>query len=40
MEREEACRLKFTRLQWAGHVQRLPLTGNPKTALKAEFTGN
>jgi hypothetical protein len=36
----EAYRLKFKRFQWAGHVHRLPLTGNPKTALKAEFPGN
>jgi hypothetical protein len=32
--------IKFKRLQWAGHVQRLPLDHIPKKALKAEFTGN
>ena len=32
--------IKFKRLQWAGHVQRLPLDCIPKKALKAEFTGN
>jgi hypothetical protein len=32
--------IKFKRLQWAGHVQRLPLDCVPKKAMKAEFTGN
>jgi hypothetical protein len=31
---------KFKRLQWAGHVQRLPLNHIPKKALKAAFTSN
>jgi len=32
--------IKFKRLQWAGHVQRLPLNHIPKKAMKAEFTGS
>jgi hypothetical protein len=32
--------IKFKRLQWAGHVERLPVSHLPRKALKAEFTGN
>jgi hypothetical protein len=33
--------IKFERLQWAGHVQRLlPLDCIPEKALKAKFTAN
>jgi hypothetical protein len=31
--------VKLKRLQWAGHVQRLPLDRIPKKALGATFTG-
>jgi hypothetical protein len=31
--------IKFKRLHWAGHVQRLPLYRIPKKAMKAQFTG-
>jgi hypothetical protein len=30
--------IKFKRLQWAGHVQRHPLSHIPKKAMKTEFT--
>jgi hypothetical protein len=30
--------VKLKRLQWAGHVQQLPLDHNPKKALGAMFT--
>jgi hypothetical protein len=33
-------RTKFKTLQWAGHVQRLPLNRIPKKTLTAKFTGN
>jgi hypothetical protein len=32
--------IKLKRLQWAGHVQRLPLDRIPKKALRAKFTGS
>jgi hypothetical protein len=32
--------IKLKRLQWAGHVQRLPLDRIPKEALQAKFTGS
>jgi hypothetical protein len=31
---------KLKRLQWAGHIQRLPLDRIPKKALRAKFTGS
>jgi hypothetical protein len=31
--------IKLERLQWAGHVQGLPLDRIPKKALRAKFTG-
>jgi hypothetical protein len=32
--------IKLKRLQWAGHVQRLPLDQIPKKALRAKFTSS
>jgi hypothetical protein len=32
--------IKLKRLQWAGHVQRLPLDRIPKKVLRAKFTSS